>query len=206
VSLPEHQVRSLIDTDESPLGRSFTDFQHAGRQIGVVDEGPIDVTLFFRDRMPHDPVNASTWASEMLRTFRGVLADELLLACAVCVTSLMRWSIFPTAENYARMPAIARPTRLQRAKPHPAWIDLMIFPAFRDALIEKQRDWVGPCTRAEWKVCWSGSVAVVQMADRMVLSDAFIAYVVNPQNWTMRRCILEDFPEIADSEMRILSD
>lgn len=217
-SKPEYLVSPLLEFDESPLGKAYTDFQQLGRRLiatgtppsQVADTGPVDVTLFFRNRTPDDPVNASTWAAEMLRAFRGVLADELLLACAVCSANLMRWLLVPTAESYANIPLVARPTRLQTMKPHPAWIDLMIFPTFRNALVNKLRDWVGPCTQAEWQVLWSRPLEDALLQDsatgRTYLNSQFTSYVVDPKNWSMRRSILEDFPDIEGSEMVILPD
>jgi hypothetical protein len=218
VLAPEHLVCSLVDNDESPLSRTFTDFQQLARRLisqgiptsQVVDQGSVDVTLFFRKRLPEDPVNASTWASEMLRTFRGVLADDLLLACALCTATLMRWWIMPTADNYLNIPDMVRPTRLQKCKPHPAWMDLMVFPSFRDALILKERDWVGPSTRADWRVTWSGSIEAAIVHDhstrRTLLHPSFASHVADVRNWTMKTSILNHFPELAGSEVRLVAD
>ena len=211
----EQFVFPLLDTDQSPLGRAYTDFQQLGQRLiaegappsELADEGPIDVTLFFRDRLPEDPVNASTWASEMLKAFRGTLADPLLLACAAYVGNLMRWFIMPTSETYAKLPALARPTRLQRLKPHPSWIDMMVFPSFRDALVNEPRDWVGPCIEAEWQVMWPHSLddALSRHAEsqRIYLAPEFAAFVVQSKNWSMKPSILEAFREIEDTEINI---
>jgi hypothetical protein len=156
VSTHEHLIFPLLDTNETPLGRTYTDFQRLGQDLiasgapplQVADQGLIDVTLFFRDRLTEDPLNASTWASEMLRSFRGIFSDDLLLGCAVSVTNLMPWFIVPTRENYSNIPTIFRPTRLQRFVPHPSWVDLMVFPSFRNALINNVGDWAEPCMRS----------------------------------------------------------
>lgn len=217
-STPDYLLFPLVDQDESPLGRAYLDFQQHGRRLmaqgipatQVVDQGLIDVTLFFRDRLPEDPVNASTWTSEMLRAFRGTLSDTLLLACAVGVANLMRWFLMPTPESYRNMPAIVRPTDMQRLKPHPAWVDLMVFPSFRDALIGNLRDWVEPCLRARWEVLWPGSLedALIRDADsqRVFITPEFADFVVKPKNWLMQRVILQDFAEIEGSEINIAQD
>lgn len=215
LSAPEYLVFPLVDIDESPLGRAYLDFQQLGQRLisqgapasQVADQGPIDITLFYRDRRLEDPMNASTWAAEMLRSFRGTLSDELLLACAVSTANLMRWFLVPSAENYARIPAMARPTSLQRIKPHPAWVDLMVFPAFRDALVNNVRDWVEPCVRAGWQLLWKRPLEEALMHDtrsqRIFLTSEFASFVAKPENWLMQRTILQDFPEIEGSEMNI---
>lgn len=215
---PEHLVFPLVEIDDSPLGRTYTDFQRLGQNLiangtppsQVADQGLIDITLFFRDRLPEDPVNASTWTSEMLRSFRGTFSDELLLACAVCTASLMRWLLVPTPENYANVPPIARPTQQQRLIPHPSWVDLMVFPTFRNALINRLRDWVEPCVNAGWNVSWPHSLdeALVRQpsSQRVFLAPKFAAFVVDPKNWIMQRSILDHFPDIKGSEMYIVLD
>lgn len=213
--VPDHLIFPLADVDESPLGRAVTDFQQLGRRLiaqglpptQVADQGLIDVTLFFRRRLPEDPLNASTWASEMLSSFRGTFSDQLLLACAVCVGTLMRWFLMPTPENYSNIPSIARPTHMQRFKPHPAWVDLMIFPSFRNALIHNLRDWVEPCIKAKWEFLWPYPLeeALVRHAhtQQIFLTPDFSTYVDNPKNWLMQRSILEEFSEIQASEINI---
>lgn len=68
-STPSFLILPLLDgLDNSPLSRATLDFIRLGRQriaggtplAEVADEGPIDVTLFFRDRISTDPLNAST--------------------------------------------------------------------------------------------------------------------------------------------------
>ena len=217
-STPEHLLFPLVDMDDSPLGRAYIDFQQLGQRLiaegtppsQVADDGMIDVTLFFRDRLPKDPMNASTWTAEMLRAFRGTLSDEILLACAVGVGRLMRWFVMPTPENYRKVPSMVRPTDLQRLKPHPAWVDMMVFPTFRNALINNLRDWVGPCTKARWEVLWPHPLedALVRDADsqHVFVDPKFADYVTNPNNWLMQRVILEEFPDIEGSEINISPD
>ena len=214
-STPEYLVTPLADTDDSPLSSALTDFIKLCKQLMVekthstqlINQDLLDVTLFFRERQPHDPINISSWASEMLRVFRGVFSDQLLLACAVCVTHLVQWLIFPTAENYSKMPLIARPTSLQRLKPHAAWIDLMIFPTFRNALVERSRDWAEPCMRAKWELIWSNPLEDAlhrdEVGTRVFLSREFVLHAGVPENWVMQDSIFTDFPEVRNSEMRI---
>lgn len=214
-SIPDHFIFPIVDIDESPLGRAITDFRQLGARLiargtplcQVADQGLIDVTLFFRERLPEDPVNASTWASEMLRAFRGTFSDRLLLACAVCVGSLMRWFLAPTPERYAQVPSIVRPTRLQRLKPHPPWVDVMIFPSFRNALVDRLRDWVEPCMEAGWDLLWSRPLEQALFHDartqQIFLTPEFAVYIDNPKRWLMRKSILEEFSEIQGSEIII---
>ncbi|KAK3985771.1 AP-1-like transcription factor [Cladorrhinum sp. PSN332] len=50
---------------------------------------------------------------------------------------LMRWQVSPTRENYDRLPAWFRPLPIQAARPHPAWLDHIPFPAMRERIIEQ---------------------------------------------------------------------
>lgn len=217
-STPEYLIFPLVDHDESPLGRAYLDFQSLGRCLlatgtspsQVVDQGLIDVTLFFRDRLPQDPLNASTWTSEMLKSFRGTLSDQLLLACAVGVAPLMRWLLMPTPDNYRNIPPMVRPTSMQRLRPHPAWVDMMVFPTFRDSLINNLRDWVEPCIKAKWTILWPHSIEDALLRDaasnRVFVIPEFASFVVNPNNWSMHKSILDDFPEVQGSEINIAQD
>lgn len=152
----------LIEEDNSPLARVYTDFQKLGQQLlsegveltQVVDQGPVDVTLLFRTRQSSDPMSASTWAAELQRTFAPDFPSVLLLAGADMLARFMRWLTSPTVENYANIPAMMRPTPLQRLIPHPASVDVIAMPFFRDAVIHNTKDFIGIFARAGLGVFW----------------------------------------------------
>ncbi|KAK4457497.1 BZIP transcription factor [Cladorrhinum samala] len=50
---------------------------------------------------------------------------------------LMRWQVYPTQENFDRLPVWFRPLPIQTTRPHPAWIDHLPFPAMRERIIEQ---------------------------------------------------------------------
>lgn len=143
----------------------------------------------------------------MLKSFRGTFADELLLACAVSVASLMRWFTSPSRETYGKVPSMMLPTKSQKMKPHPSWIDMMVFPSFRDALVQQPRDWVEPCLRAEWQILWPHTLDQAlnrhEDSQQIFISQEFAAFTVDPRNWMMTRRLLQDFPEVEGTEIHI---
>lgn len=86
----------------------------------------------------------------------------------------------------------------------------MVFPSFRNSLINNLRDWVEPCTRAGWKTLWPHSMEDALLrdtaSDRVFVAPEFAAFVTKPSNWSMQRSILDDFPEVLGSEINIVQD
>ncbi|TQN65010.1 Nitrogen assimilation transcription factor nirA, partial [Colletotrichum shisoi] len=129
----EYRLPSFIASDGSPLSGLFYSYRDAAMEMlsnGVPASrvlGPsdrIDLELFFRDREPHDAYDVHSWSCELLKNIEGY--DTFVkLASVALYTTYMRWNILPTATNYALMPAMIRPTQLQRFVPHRMTIDLV---------------------------------------------------------------------------------
>ncbi|CCF47179.1 hypothetical protein CH063_15668 [Colletotrichum higginsianum] len=94
---------------------------------------------------------------------------------------MRNWNILPTATNYALMPAMIRPTQLQRFVPHRMTIDLVPHPAIRDALIHKFRDWLSPGTT----------------------DTGGTSHATNGSNWSLDKSIRAMYPEIEGMGFRI---
>ncbi|KAG9254865.1 uncharacterized protein F5Z01DRAFT_99330 [Emericellopsis atlantica] len=133
------------------------------------------------------------------------------LGMLYCLSHLVRWLVCLSRETYDRMPAFMRPTSLQRAVPHPAWVDLVLFPAARDDII-RLRDWspdrfeayraaTARSLSANWPYADSGAVVESESGDhdgqRAALNPIFEAHVRNLDNWTVSPEVAAAFPYMA---------
>lgn len=130
------------------------------------------------------------------------------LGITYCLSHLVRWLVSLSKDTYDRMPTYLRPTPLQLAVPHPAWVDLVIFPAVRDELI-RLRDWDSDRfeafrtgTASSLSVNWPfvDSGAVVELGDDgqvVALNPIFEAHVRNLDNWTVSAQVAREFPSLA---------
>ncbi|TIC90594.1 hypothetical protein CH35J_011530 [Colletotrichum higginsianum] len=213
----EYRLPSFIASDGSPLSSLFYSYRDAAMEMlsnGVPASqvlGPsdrIDLELFFREREPHDAFDVHSWSCELLKNIEGY--DIFVkLASVALYTTYMRWNILPTATNYALMPAMIRPTQLQRFVPHRMTIDLVPHPAIRDALIHKFRDWLSPGTTdtggtsVGWPYSLDAAVDVCPITGRRMLSRAFIEHATNGSNWSLDKSIRAMYPEIEGMGFRI---
>ncbi|GJD03693.1 BZIP transcription factor [Colletotrichum higginsianum] len=213
----EYRLPSFIASDGSPLSSLFYSYRDAAMEMlsnGVPASqvlGPsdrIDLELFFREREPHDAYDVHSWSCELLKNIEGY--DIFVkLASVALYTTYMRWNILPTATNYALMPAMIRPTQLQRFVPHRMTIDLVPHPAIRDALIHKFRDWLSPGTTdtggtsVGWPYSLDAAVDVCPITGRRMLSRAFIEHATNGSNWSLDKSIRAMYPEIEGMGFRI---
>ena len=148
-TIPVYLIQPLILIENSTLSRVYTDYLVAARQQ-IADGFPVEsimgpdfvcVDLFFRDRVPSDAFDVSTWACELMKPFddhndfarlAGVLMNAYLMkVCTSCVSCRVscadggEWLIMPSAETYAKVPKLIRPTLAQRLIPHVPAIDVV---------------------------------------------------------------------------------
>ncbi|KAL0932934.1 bZIP transcription factor [Colletotrichum truncatum] len=206
----EYRLPSFMASDGSPLSNIFYSYRDAAMEMlsnGVPSYqvlGPsdhVDIELFFREREAHDAYDIHSWACELVKNIDGY--DTFVkLASAALYTTYMRWTILPTATNYARMPEMIRPTKQQRLMPHRMTIDLVPHPAIRNALIDRFRDWLSPGTTdtggtsVGWPYSLDAAVDVCPLTGRRMLSRAFYEHATNGLNWSLDKSIRAIFPEI----------
>ncbi|KAH6971561.1 hypothetical protein BKA56DRAFT_693124 [Ilyonectria sp. MPI-CAGE-AT-0026] len=118
------------------------------------------------------------------------------------LSHLLRWYICRTKESYDQLPSCIRPTLLQRTVPHPAWIDVIVWPEVRDAIIQHM-DW---SRFYEFRAVVSKSLCVgwPHMDTRAVfesgdgknykLSSVFEQHLRDGSNWTVGADAAEAFP------------
>ncbi|KAB2574254.1 Nitrogen assimilation transcription factor nit-4 [Lasiodiplodia theobromae] len=126
--IPVHFLQPCWELDDAPFSRVVQDYRNLARMHyaskPLPDLSRIDVTYFFVDRAltAGDVPSVSTWASEMNKSFEDV--DVFVrLACLYFQTQLMMWMINPTAETYAKMPDLIKPTPMQMMVPHISPLD-----------------------------------------------------------------------------------
>lgn len=186
----------------------------------------IDSTLVFRRRKPTDPFNADTWASESQASFIELTTRTVVLASTYLLARLMRWLRAPTAATYAAIPALIRPTIRQRMESHPASIDLTALPSLGDALVARRFDGaradspVDAIVHAGVDISWPFSIheALAHVRkdgaqqtesdtdDRLYILPQFAAHISNPQHWVLGQSLLNEYPELAGSDIMISNE
>lgn len=208
--VPDYLLLPLFETDESLMGRVYTDFQKLGRQmIGrlgsaeAVLQGPYaDAEQFFWPRKPDEQITAYTWGFDVNRSFVGRFSITLHLASSLVLGRLMRWMLHPCAETYALVPDIIKPTKLQRLIPHAAPVDVCLFAGVRDSLVFNLRDFVSGMHESGIDVSWPHTLNEAFLFDfrtgKLEISPRFAAHVSNVSNWKVGKNFLNQFPDMAD--------
>ncbi|KAK8169291.1 hypothetical protein IWX90DRAFT_172581 [Phyllosticta citrichinensis] len=209
--VPVHFLQPLWETDPSPLSRVVQDYRDMARQaysntrrVGV--QTRTDVTAFFRDMTVERGTKVPTtsdWASEMNKSFDDI--DIFVrLACLYFQTHLMLWMVNPTAETYARMPDMIKPTPCQMMVPHISPIDTVPLPGMREALVHNLRDWVAACAGSlsvNWPHGLDASLEADPLTGRLYLTRTFEEHASKLENWSVEMTFLEIFPELRDQVM-----
>ncbi|KAJ4527748.1 hypothetical protein HRR83_000502 [Exophiala dermatitidis] len=206
--IPVHLVLPLTVTDDSSMSRTYSHYLQAAHQmleagvplsylLGSPDQVVVD--LFFRPREANDIYTCASWACEVCRSYDHDIFVRL--GCVFLLTSMMRWLLAPTLENYERLPDMMKPTPLQCMIPHIGAIETIPLPPVRDAVIHRLRDWLTPLKRAEWSINWPHGLDAAIMRDdatgATVLTPSFMEHAGDYDNWSVSRVFLDDFPEVA---------
>lgn len=208
-AVPEYLLMPLLDTDNSPLGKLYLDFQHVGRKI-ILDTGqphlvldgliPNAEHLFQSLAKSTKSITTYNWAYDINRSFEGIFSSATRLASAIIGGRLMRWLIYPCAETYASVPEIIRPTVSQRMIPHPAQLDLFLFPGLRDSMLTQTGDFVGAVIESGMDVEWPYTVNEAFVFDprtgKLQVSPLFVAYATDSTKWRVGRRFLTRFPHL----------
>ncbi|KAL2434176.1 hypothetical protein ABEF95_014926 [Exophiala dermatitidis] len=206
--IPVHLVLPLTVTDDSYMSRAYSHYLQAAQQmleagvplsslLGSPDQVVVD--LFFRPREANDIYTCASWACEVCRSYDHDIFVRL--GCVFLLTSMMRWLLAPTLENYKRLPDLMKPTPSQCMIPHIGAIETIPLPPVRDAVIHRLRDWLTPLKRAEWSINWPHGMDAAIMRDdatgATVLTPSFMEHAGDYDNWSVARVFLDDFPEVA---------
>jgi len=103
------------------------------------------------------------------------------------VSMLLRWYATLSEDAYRALPENMRPTELQQTVPHAPWIDLLVWPAVRDAVIRQMQrtqsrlDDLQRLISTTLRIHWPYSDADVFLSSsdgkQMVLSPLFVSHI-----------------------------
>ncbi|KAL4786371.1 hypothetical protein BJX76DRAFT_126097 [Aspergillus varians] len=145
--------------------------------------------------------------TDILRTFPDISSLPEQVAVLYCMFLLMRWQIYPTAENYHRMPDWLTPRPSQLLTPHPAWIDYLPWPRMRDRLVMSYHEypfdnWFIPFTKTlsvNWPYEATDCLLSTGDADETIINPVFERHFTDINNWTLGPAFAEEFPLLVET-------
>lgn len=145
--------------------------------------------------------------TDILRTFPDISSLPEQVAVLYIMFLLMRWQIYPTQENYDRLPEWLTPLPSQLLTPHPVWIDYVPWPQMRDSLVTSYRNypfenWFIPYTRTlsvNWPYEAADCLLSTGESDELVINPVFERHVRNLGNWSLGPAFAESFPALVDT-------
>ncbi|KGO46646.1 Protein of unknown function DUF3425 [Penicillium expansum] len=145
--------------------------------------------------------------TDILRTFPDLSTLPVQVAVLYTMFLLMRWQIYPTQENYERLPEWLTPRPTQILHPHPAWMDYVPWPAMRDRIITNYQNypfenWFIPFTtgmRVNWPYEDTDCLLSAGDSDELVINPVFERHMRNLSNWSLGTSFAETYPCLADT-------
>jgi len=116
------------------------------------------------------------------------------------ISKVIRWQISPTENNYESLPDWLRPTEVQLATEHPAWIDLVPWPMIRERMCKDPKYYpehvkFSDICNESMSINWPHRVADMVMqvnGSDTILNPIFERHVKNIRNWTVGPRMLEE--------------
>lgn len=167
-----------------------------------------------------NPTDNSTYSysiskvfSDILRTFPDISSLPEQVGTLYTMFQIMRWQIYPTQQNYDRIPHWLTPRPAQLFNPHPAWMDYIIWPKVRDRLAYAYRDypfenWFVPYTRTiscNWPYEPTDCLLHNTDSDELLINPVFERHIRDLNNWSVGTEFAETFPALVDA-VKIRSD
>jgi Domain of unknown function (DUF3425) len=144
--------------------------------------------------------------TDMLSTFPTIDALPQQIAVLYIMFLMMRWQIYPTQENYDRLPDWMTPRPSQLFTPHPAWIDYLPWPRMRDKLVECYNDYpfeafTLPYTTTlslNWPYEPTDALLCSSESDELMINPVFERHLRNLTNWSLGPAFARAHPALAD--------
>ncbi|KAI5300824.1 hypothetical protein KEM55_004666 [Ascosphaera atra] len=145
--------------------------------------------------------------TEILRTFPHLVALPDRVAVLYLMFLLMRWQIYPTKENYDRLPEWLIPLPCQYSTPHPAWMDYVVFPRMRERLVSDHTrypfaSWFIPYT-ATLSVNWpyepTDALLATADCDELLINPVFEQHLRDLKNWSLGPAFVQALPQLKDT-------
>ncbi|KAJ5332345.1 uncharacterized protein N7506_006128 [Penicillium brevicompactum] len=145
--------------------------------------------------------------TDILRTFPDISSLPEQVAVLYVMFLLMRWQIYPTQENYERLPEWFTPRPTQILQAHPVWMDYVPWPAMRDRIISSHQDypfenWFIPFTcdlSVNWPYEATDCLLSAGDSDELVINPVFERHMRNLSNWSLGPCFAKTFPALEDT-------
>ncbi|GFF39074.1 probable GTP cyclohydrolase-2 [Aspergillus udagawae] len=144
---------------------------------------------------------------DILRAFPDISSLPEQVAVLYAMFLLMRWQIYPTPENYERLPDWLTPRPSQLLTPHPAWIDYLPWPRMRDRLVGSYQDypfdqWFIPFTRTlsvNWPYEATDCLLSTSDHEDLIINPVFERHLRNLNNWSLGPAFAEAHPQMAET-------
>ena len=145
--------------------------------------------------------------TDILRTFPDISNLPEQVAVLYTMFLLMRWQIYPTQENYDRLPHWMTPRASQILTPHPAWMDYLPWPAMRDRMISSCQDydfsnWFIPYTTTlslNWPYEATDALLSTPETEELMINPVFESHLRNLNNWSLGPAFARAYPHLADT-------
>lgn len=144
---------------------------------------------------------------DILRAFPDISSLPEQVAVLYIMFLLMRWQIYPTPENYERLPEWLTPRPSQLLTPHPAWIDYIPWPRMRDRLVASYQEypfeqWFIPFTRTlsvNWPYEATDCLLSTSDHEDLIINPVFERHFRNLNNWSLGPSFAEAYPYMAET-------
>ncbi|KAJ5729142.1 uncharacterized protein N7483_003650 [Penicillium malachiteum] len=145
--------------------------------------------------------------TDILCTFPDISSLPEQVAVLYTMFLLMRWQIYPTQENYDRLPEWLAPGTSQLLQPHPAWMDYLPWPRMRDHLASCHQDypfdnWTIPFTRGlsvNWPYEPTDCLLSAGDSEELLINPVFERHMRNLNNWSLGPLFAECYPNLVDT-------
>ncbi|KAJ5188336.1 Protein of unknown function DUF3425 [Penicillium cf. griseofulvum] len=145
--------------------------------------------------------------TDILRAFPDIYSLPEQVAVLYAMFLLMRWQIYPTQENYERLPEWLTPRPTQILHPHPAWMDYVPWPGMRDKIIINYQNypfenWTIPFTRGlsvNWPYEDTDCLLSAGDSEELVINPVFERHMRNLSNWSLGLSFAESYPSLKNT-------
>jgi len=145
--------------------------------------------------------------TDVLSKFPDISTLPEQVAVLYIMFLIMRWQIYPTQENYDRLPEWATPRPSQLFTPHPAWLDYLPWPRMRDKMVATYQNyafenWFIPYTTTlslNWPYEPTDCLLSSSESDELMINPVFERHLRNLQNWSLGPAWARAFPELVET-------
>ncbi|KAK2795693.1 hypothetical protein FQN52_003542 [Onygenales sp. PD_12] len=145
--------------------------------------------------------------TDILSKFPGISNLPEQVAVLYVMFLLMRWQIYPTQQNYDRLPEWLAPRISQIMTPHPAWMDYLPWPRMRDRMVASSseydfQNWFIPYTTTlsiNWPYEPTDTLLTTAESDELIINPVFERHLRNLNNWSLGPAFARAYPGLVDT-------